>query len=565
LSQRKVRVLSCPCCAGPIEQEVTTGQSIQCAFCNSDLRIGPKKVDRRSEPVLLPGLKSLEIQAAAIGQLFALLEMGRKEDAAELYGDLFGEERVASERAVFELLAGRMVSRLGLTLTMPQSRATIRQRPSPRALHTIVATLCISLGLVAGSLVLTTYHWRGHGPGGSPGSIPGTLLIVLLVSLILYSTLRSKLIPSLIRLRGFATVLSSRLVGTGSGTLRVLQMEVEVAPERGDRFKTRVRKKISTYDNTDYSVGTRHRVLYDNKDHSDLIFCWSLPPEAEPVAGSFPRLEPGEEICCPKCGSTMWGPDTPVESLICEFCGAASAAEHVPDGRASYRSILLPGFHFETTQTAAIAELKDLVTEHRREEAKRLYASIFSTDEPHASRGVDFLASGRAVREYGMNILPWHLLTMCDFLLGERTSTTVRLRLATGLAVLAALVVLALGTILMPGPEELRLWILGMGPVIVLGLLGWLAESKTIPVRDPIGSRWVEAPAKVMSWDVKDTPHSFSILKLGLKVKPSGRHPFRATVREWALKRCAMRVRPGLWVRVMFDPLDPTRISIADR
>ncbi|MBN1433118.1 hypothetical protein JW921_00045 [Candidatus Fermentibacterales bacterium] len=122
-----VRALACPCCAGPIEQQVRTGQSVQCSFCNTSLRIGPVAVEKRSEPVRLPGTKSLEIQSALIGRLYNLIRCNQDGVAAGLFREIFHDTREQSERAVAELKASGMVTRLGFTLALPVQRAVTQR------------------------------------------------------------------------------------------------------------------------------------------------------------------------------------------------------------------------------------------------------------------------------------------------------------------------------------------------------------------------------------------------------------------------------------------------------
>ena len=307
MSQSKVRILSCPCCAGPIEQEISTGQSIRCVFCNTALRIGPVRVEKRSNPVLLPGLKSLEVQAAAINRLFTLIRLKRHDEAARLFSALFGRGKVAGERAVKELRAGRMVTGLGLTLVLPRRRTLIRRALNPAAVRSLLGVLSVGLGMIIAFALIRPDPYASAAARGPVQSPVFVLSVVALISIVLYLFLNSRVAPTVMRLRGRAVVLSSKQVGRGSRVGAVLRLEVEIAPDDGKKFRVTTRKALSAGERSaDYAVGTTHRVLYDHKNREDVKFCWLV--ESEDESGILPYLPPGEEATCPKCGSPIWCP-----------------------------------------------------------------------------------------------------------------------------------------------------------------------------------------------------------------------------------------------------------------
>ncbi|MBN1433117.1 hypothetical protein JW921_00040, partial [Candidatus Fermentibacterales bacterium] len=385
----------------------------------------------------------------------------------------------------------------------------------------VLATgLALGLTLVLRSSGRSFYGSRLPALGGVM-ALPLTLSILTL--LVAYLRSRGGIFSGE---KGRARILTSRVRARNS-RFTVYDLEIELTTRDGGTRPVRLQRKAWQMDTTDYSGGLLYSVFYNPKKPSQMTFYDRL--EEQSVHAEEGAAEE-QQVLCPKCGSVMRVSGRDPDSSVCEFCGSASALESPRESRGeTVAGRLLPGFGSPGLQEAAIGQLRDIVMEGRTEEAKRLFVAIFDADESKAGRAVDFLATGRWVRELGVTVSPPTDLGMSDLEARDPRPGRIDSGVSVAAAALFFMAVVVTGALAMPGAEELRIWFMVMAPLAVFGTLAWLSELGTCGGgRVPDRRTAVAAPARITGVKVRSTSKDRVALDLDLEVRPHGIHSFTA-------------------------------------
>jgi DNA-directed RNA polymerase subunit RPC12/RpoP len=109
------QTFSCPNCGAPldyasdgVETSVST-PTLRCPYCANSVIVPQELRHQKSEPVPAQVSMSLMGQAANLRELARLTPLGQKEEAAQLYRQIFGADDPTARQAVDQMIANSTV------------------------------------------------------------------------------------------------------------------------------------------------------------------------------------------------------------------------------------------------------------------------------------------------------------------------------------------------------------------------------------------------------------------------------------------------------------------------